>query len=310
MKNNKVLLWVGFLLSFFFLFLVLKDFNVKKLGPIISNANVLYLFLATLIYFIAYLLRAIRWKFFYGKDVAIELKDAVGSFFIGNFGNNIFPARLGDLWRILLLYERNSTPKSLALAATIVERIFDTMAILISGLVAISLSKLATTYRIVLIGLFLLIVVAFLVAWYMEERYEEKIHFHPRIVWLFKNLKLAFAPFRKPKVFLLLFLLTIVSWGIELISFYYFLLAFSLRANIALLTLVLFFINIAVSLPSAPSNIGTFEYGFVLAGTSFGLDKSHIFTVALVAHFFRFLANVLPGVIFSSLWHFKMNTKK
>ncbi|MEO0199040.1 MAG: lysylphosphatidylglycerol synthase transmembrane domain-containing protein [candidate division WOR-3 bacterium] len=304
--KNKTILRLGFVLSFVFLILVLRDFDVNKVWNLMKSMNATYLMAGVLIYFSSYLLRAIRWKFFFPGEYAIDTKSAIGSFYIGNFGNNIFPARLGDLWRIVLLHQRNETPKSLVLASTIVERIFDAIAILVSGLVAFSLSKVPSTYRFVLLTLFVLILLTFFIAWYLEERYESKIHFHPKIVWFFKNLKLALKPFVNLKKFTFILLITLISWGIELLSFYSFLKAFGIEASVVFLTLILFFINIAVSLPSAPSNIGTFEYGFVLAGQICGLDKSHILMVALVTHFLRFALNVVLGVIFSSIWHFKV----
>lgn len=304
--KNKGFLRLGFALSFVFLFLVLRDFDIAKVWNLIKSMTPTYLIVGAFIYFVSYSLRAIRWKFFFSGEHTIDTKIAMGSFFLGNFGNNIFPARLGDLWRIVLLHQRNDTPKSLVLASTIVERIFDAIAILLSGLVAFSLSNVPSTYRFILLTLFVLIVLTFFLAWYLEERYENKVHFHPKIVWFFKNLKLALKPFVSFKKFMLILSITLVSWVIELFSFYYFLKAFGIHARMGFLTLILFFINVAVSLPSAPSNVGTFEYGFVLAGQICGFNKSHILMVALVTHFLRFVVNVIPGVIFSLIWHFKV----
>jgi uncharacterized protein (TIRG00374 family) len=306
--KNKILLWAGFALSFLFLALVLKDFEIKKLYEIVSHLKIWPLLVASLIFFVSYSIRAIRWKYFFPKEQSIDLKSAIGSFFIGNFGNNIFPARLGDVWRIVLLHQRNDTPKSLVLGATIVERIFDATAILISGIVALLYSNLPRVYIYTIIGLFLLIIISVFVAWYLEEKYQNKFNLPSKAVWIIKNLKLAMKPLNTPTKFLKILAITLLSWGIELISFYFFLYAFGIKASIALLTLILFFINIAVSVPSAPSNIGTFEYGFVLAGVLWNHDKSSIFTIALVAHFFRFLVSMIPGVIFSSIWHFKLKS--
>ncbi|MEO0239677.1 MAG: lysylphosphatidylglycerol synthase transmembrane domain-containing protein [candidate division WOR-3 bacterium] len=306
--KNKILLWAGFALSFLFLALVLKDFEIKKLYEIVSHLKIWPLLVASLIFFVSYSVRAIRWKYFFPKEQSIDLKSAIGSFFIGNFGNNIFPARLGDVWRIVLLHQRNDTPKSLVLGATIVERIFDATAILISGIVALLYSNLPRVYIYTIIGLFLLIFISVFVAWYLEEKYQNKFNLPSKAVWIIKNLKLAMKPLNTPTKFLKILAITLLSWGIELISFYFFLYAFGIKASIALLTLILFFINIAVSVPSAPSNIGTFEYGFVLAGVLWNHDKSSIFTIALVAHFFRFLVSMIPGVIFSSIWHFKLKS--
>uniref|UniRef100_A0A7V3KMJ4 Flippase-like domain-containing protein n=1 Tax=candidate division WOR-3 bacterium TaxID=2052148 RepID=A0A7V3KMJ4_UNCW3 len=293
--KNKILLWAGFALSFLFLALVLKDFEIKKLYEIVSHLKIWPLLVASLIFFVSYVIRAIRWKYFFPKEQSIDLKSAIGSFFIGNFGNNIFPARLGDVWRIVLLHQRNDTPKSLVLGATIVERIFDATAILISGIVALLCSNLPRVYIYTIIGLFFLIFISVFVAWYLEEKYQNKFNLPSKAVWIIKNLKLAMKPLNTPTKFLKILAITLLSWGIELISFYFFLYAFGIKASIALLTLILFFINIAVSVPSAPSNIGTFEYGFVLAGVLWNHDKSSIFTIALVAHFFRFLVSMIPG---------------
>ncbi|MDI6851715.1 MAG: lysylphosphatidylglycerol synthase transmembrane domain-containing protein [bacterium] len=306
--KNKVLLWLGFVLSFLFLALVLKDFEVKKLYEIISRLKIWPLLVASLTFFISYYIRGLRWKYLFPEDHEIDVETAVGSFFIGSFGNNIFPARLGDVWRIVLLHQRNGIPKSLVLGATVVERIFDTIAILICGVVALFSSNLPRFYRYTLFGLFILVVFSIFIAWYLEEKYQDKINLPAKLVWVIKNLKLAMKPLNSPSKFLKTLAITLFSWAIEVMSFYYFFYAFGVKTSIAFLALVAFFLNIALSIPSAPSNIGTFEYGFVLAGTLWNYDKSGIFTIALVVHFFRFVVRSIPGIYFSSIWHFKLKS--
>lgn len=305
MKNKK-LLWIGFVLSFLFLFLAVKGFEVRKLIHIASNLRVTHLLLASFIYFTSYAVRAIRWKYFFPKENQISLNSSLGSFFIGNFGNNIFPARLGDVWRIVLLHSRYDIPKSLTLGATIVEKIFDAIAILISGFLALFTTNLPNNFKYTVLGLTILIVLSFFIVWYLEERYESKFNLPEKVIWLFKNLKLALKPLRNPGKFIEILIVTLFSWGIELISFYFFFSAFNLVANLSLLTLTMFSINIAVSIPSAPSNIGTFEYGMVLAGSLLSYDKSTMFTIALITHFLRFVVNVLAGLAYAIPWHFKI----
>ncbi len=305
MKNKK-LLWIGFGVSFIFLILAVKDFEVHKLIHIASNLRVAHLLFGSIIYFISYLIRSIRWKFFFPQENQISLQSSMGSFFIGNFGNNIFPARLGDAWRIVLLHTRDSIPKSLTLGATIVERIFDAIAILICGFLVLFTTKLPNNFKYTVLGLTIFLVLFFFITWLIEERYHSKFNLPEKVTWLFKNLKLAFKPLRNPGKFFEILIVTILSWGIELISFYFFYYAFNLRATLTLLTLTMFSINIAVSIPSAPSNIGTFEYGMVLAGSLLGYDKSTIISVALITHSLRFLVNILTGLAYAIPWHFKI----
>ena len=74
---------------------------------------------------LAYLVRAWRWQFLLIGVGHIPLRSLWSSIMIGFMGNNILPARLGELLRAYSLGRSAGVSRSAALASVVVERILD-----------------------------------------------------------------------------------------------------------------------------------------------------------------------------------------
>jgi glycosyltransferase 2 family protein len=86
---------------------------------------------ALLLYAIATGVRAERWRvLLHDQDVTASRADVYGLTLVGFFGNNVLPARGGDVFRVLLLAPRTITPRTGASKRTLVgtllaERLLD-----------------------------------------------------------------------------------------------------------------------------------------------------------------------------------------
>ncbi|MMZ50429.1 hypothetical protein D1872_121460 [compost metagenome] len=91
---------------------------------IFSEINYFYLFLASLIYFISYFLRAIRVKFLL-QNQDIGIFKLLGINLIHNFYNRILPARLGDFSLIFLLNKFTKKSVNSSVNAFIFIKLYD-----------------------------------------------------------------------------------------------------------------------------------------------------------------------------------------
>ncbi len=93
------------------------------------------------VYFVAVWARAWRWHYLLKPLKSIPTKDLFPTVTIGYFGNNILPARAGELLRAIVLKKDEDIPISASLATIIVERVFDGVVML--GFVFVNLPELA-----------------------------------------------------------------------------------------------------------------------------------------------------------------------
>src|SRR5512143_528880 len=133
--------WVGLLISVVFIWLALRGLRLEEFWDAVKQANYLWLLPGIGVYFIGVWVRAWRWHYLLGPIKKIPTRTMFPITTIGYMGNNIYPARAGEVLRAVILKRHEGVPVSASLATIIVERIFDGVVML--GFVFINLSKLA-----------------------------------------------------------------------------------------------------------------------------------------------------------------------
>lgn len=306
MSRKRKLFILGILISFIFLYLSLRGFNLRLVIETIKRLNLWMLLAGSILFVISHLIRSYRWKAMLMHYKNISYVHSVGSFFIGIFGNNIFPGRLGDLWRAVIIKERENIPRSLALASLLVERILDGTAILLFAAIIVKIVQAPGWVDEAIFYLGILLAVGVILLFIFTEIYEKHgKHRTTKLAEIMGNVAKGFEIMRNPLTLLVLSLLTLIAWGFEGASFYVFLKAFNLSFHPSLPIAILFIINLVVSIPAAPGALGTFEYGIVLSLSLYGFEKSTALTVAIVIHALRYASGSLLGLVFASIWHIK-----
>jgi len=123
--------WLGVVVSVFFLVLAFKDQDFGKMGDALGRVQYWALLPALALYFLGVWFRAVRW----GVLLA-PLRKGIHPYHlfkilaIGYMGNDILPARLGDVIRVYVLSRRENVTKSATLATILVERILDGLTML------------------------------------------------------------------------------------------------------------------------------------------------------------------------------------
>jgi uncharacterized membrane protein YbhN (UPF0104 family) len=133
--------WVGFLISALFLWWALNKLNLGDFWKAISTANYWWILPGIAVYFVAVWARAWRWHYLLKPIKAIKTRVMFPVTCIGYMGNNIYPARAGEVLRAVVLKRREGVPVSASLATIIVEKFFD--AVVMLGFVFVNLPELA-----------------------------------------------------------------------------------------------------------------------------------------------------------------------
>jgi hypothetical protein len=225
---------------------------------------------------------------------------------IGYMGNNIFPARAGELLRAAVLKDRESVPISASLATVIVERIFDGVVML--GFVFLNLSELARMTgnsglvgnlnirdvalwgSVVFFGALLVFLLAAMfplvterLVNYLIERFVPD-HLREKTRGIALRFLTGLESLRSPQDALMILLTTVVIWLLETGKYWFVMHAFQFSVSFFALMLMNGIVNLATTLPSAPGYIGTFDApGIALLG-AYGISTGIAASYTLVLH--------------------------
>ncbi|MBG0788565.1 MAG: flippase-like domain-containing protein, partial [Anaerolineaceae bacterium] len=247
--------------------------------------------------------RVFAWYILLQKRVSF--KDAFFAMNAGYLLNNVFPFRLGEIGRALLL-DRPEGPKAFeVLSSVVMERVFDVFL----GAVFV----LATLPRVIggdfdqrLIWLALVLTVMGLIVLFLMARNPERINgwlvkWGERSTWV-KNrlaprvaeLLTGLAVLKSPSAFILAFGSLALSWVISFGENYIIFNQLQPNPPFWWLIFVLSMAAFGAALPSAPAGLGVFEGVMVTAFALLGVNPDLAFTHAVVIHA---LAIVFTGIL-------------
>jgi uncharacterized membrane protein YbhN (UPF0104 family) len=253
---------------------------------------------ALALYAVATLMRGERWlRILHRSDVEDASRgDAYALVPVGYMGNNVLPARGGELLRTFLLGGKVQATKRTILGTILAERVLDAVAlgvilvVLAAGLLE-RLPKPNDALVLVGVGLVVLLLLAVAVAFL---RYRE------RLVFVLRALAPLAAPSRQllSRFGLGLLVVSVVIWGVEA-SVYMAVghavdITLSLRDGLA----VVAFTNAAALIPAAPGYIGTYDAAVIFAvGAVSDASKSTILSYLLLLRFVLFIPITVVGLV-------------
>ena len=133
--------WLGVLISALFIWIALRGLTLDRFWETVRAANYWWLLPGIAVYFVAVWARAWRWHYLLRPIQSVPTRAMFPITAIGYMGNNIYPARAGEVLRAVVLKRHHGISISAALATIIVERIFDGVVML--GFVFGNLPELA-----------------------------------------------------------------------------------------------------------------------------------------------------------------------
>jgi len=296
--------WLGLGISLVFLYIALRGLGLKDLGAALREANYIWLLPGVAVYFIAVWIRAWRWHYLVRPIKSVPTRRMFPIVAIGYMGNNIYPARAGEVFRALFLKKYEGVAFSASLATIIVERIFDGVVML--GFVFLNLPELARltadsgfvgniqTLALWGTGAFLGALAVFLLAAMFPtkayalastivqrlapQRYQE------RILGLVDKFLGGLGALRSPKDALMVFLTTVMIWLLETGKYWFVMQAFPFKVSFFALMLMNGIVNLATTIPSAPGYVGTFDAPGIAVLTAYEVAKATAAAYTLVLH--------------------------
>ncbi len=318
MKIKNWQFWLGVIISVVFIWISLRGLKLNEFWSTVQKANYLWLIPGITVYFIGVWVRAWRWHYLLKPIKEIPTKTMFPITTIGYMGNNIYPARAGEVLRAVILKRKEGVPVSASLATIIVERIFDGVVML--AFIFVNLSELAKLtgasgfvgniqqVAIIGTGVFLGALLVFLLAamfpqvtakigfWFIERFTPKKLH--EKIVGIMHKFLDGLASLRSPFNVLMVFFTSVIIWLLETGKYWFVMHAFNFNVSFFALMLMNGIVNLATTIPSAPGYIGTFDAPGIAVLTAYGVDQATAAGYTLTLHVALWLPITLLGAYY------------
>ena len=310
--------WIGVLVSIVFLWLALRGLKLADMLAVLPNVNFWWILPGIAIYFLGVWARAWRWHYLLRPLKKIPTRSLFPIVVIGYAGNNIFPARAGEVVRAVLLKGSQEVPISASLATIIVERIFDGVVML--AFVFINLTELArltghsgfvgSIQTVALWGTiaFASALGVFLLAAMFPKHTEAIVEFfiqrfvpasaREKLLGLVQRFLGGLESLRSPRDVLMVFLVSVVIWLLETGKYWFVMHAFPFEVSFFTLMLMNGIVNLATTIPSAPGYIGTFDAPGIAVLQAYGVDKAIAAGYTLVLHVALWLPITMLGLYY------------
>jgi glycosyltransferase 2 family protein len=312
--RSRVPLIVGYGLALVCLVWVLRDFHLVKALQQLANLDWHWVVLGMAFDALSYAIQALRWKLLLTPFGKVRLTRSIRAVFAGLFANLIFPLRPGELLRSYLLADSEDIKLGRVLGSVGVERFID-LVIATASLATVSLlvelprrfQRVADTLGIVTLVLLSIVVLLVL---YLEIKLGSapgpetaRRRLPGKAMAVLTDLHaMGTAPSFYPAV-----LASVMVPFCQVLGLWAVARADGLPLPFLAVVVVLLIINLGVSLPNAPANVGSYQFFCVLGLSVFQIEKS----TATGFSIFAFLALTFPMVFlgFAALLRSGMSLK-
>ena len=305
-KYWRVLL-VGAVVSLAALYLLVSNINFTLLAAALQEARYIFIVPSAVLIVLGLFTRALRWRVMLLG--ALPLRRSFSILNVSYLINALVPFRAGELARAWLATRADPpVPMFRSFSTIVVERLLDTLSVLIILALALTASPLPPELRAaaaffapaVAIGFFVLILLSAQRTRAMRwaHRLAERVPVLQRghlLDW-FASFLDGLRPLTTPVPLLLMLLWTAVSWFLSLASGYMLMYAFYPDPSWSVVALFTAAASFAVAVPAVPGNLGTYEASVVVALSAMGYGTPYETAVA-----FAVVLHALNLVVFGVL---------
>jgi uncharacterized protein (TIRG00374 family) len=309
--------WLGILISIACIyFLVLPKLNFPQLRDSLRSANYLWLIPGISVYFIGVWVRSWRLHYMMRPIKKVPVRTLFPIVCIGYMGNNIYPARAGELLlRTYIIKQKEGVVISVSLAIVLIERMFDAVVMMLFIFVNLpelakltgnsstvgNIQKLAIVGTAVFFGALLVFLLAAMfpavtsraVEWSIRHLISSR--FRPKLQGLADRFLEGLSCLRSPRDAVMILLTSIVIWLLETGKYWFLMHGFPFTVSFFALMLMNGIANLVTTIPSAPGYVGTFEAAGISILTAYNVDVTVATAYTVVLHAALWLPITLLG---------------
>jgi hypothetical protein len=303
---------IGILISIIFSYYAFQNLEIKQLFHVISGINFIYIIYAVLLLLFSVYIRCLRWQLLF-NECNPSIHHLFGYQLIGYFGNSILPIRAGELLRCIFVSRDYKISKSIVFGTVVLERFLDFVGMIALFLIFLFFGKMQFSDNILrFIGeninilIILLMLLLFILVFF--HRYHLIYKGNNKILLILNNIIVGFKGLNLRNISPII-IYTIIIWSIYVIMVYFVQSSIQLNLSFVECIFILFISSLALSIPSSPSNIGTFESGVIYAMTVLGSSLYQI-EFAIILHLITFLPYTFLGGLFFIYYNYQFLDKE
>ena len=314
-RKHLIHLVIGTLVTVGCLYWAVKDINWGEVGSSFSRARYSTIPFYLLLLFAFYWLKALRWTILLAPVKAIPPSQLGGPMMVGFMGNNVLPAHLGELFRVLLVAREQRVSFAGVFSSVAIERLFDIFAVLLLvavGLVGVRDLPASFEKSFQAVGLMAVIAVIGLVAgliWLkhaialakaMIVRLPVAAMRKDQLQRMVDSAAVATGAVKDGNLLVMVVVNSLVQWSCNCVMIYISLWSFGIQVPLTATFILLGVLVFAVTIPSTPGFFGAIQLAFVKTLALFGVAESDAFAASIYYHLLQYLA--VTGVGLVCLW--------
>jgi len=298
---------VGISVSAFFIYLSFRRIQLAEIIYSLKKADYIWIIPNMAIVILTMIIRSVRWQYLLQNIKQFKMGRLFPSVMIGFMANNVLPARLGEFIRAYSLGVKSGESRSSIFATVVIERIFDSLALLAifwSVILFVPFPPAVKKFGIVTlaINVILIIILVFLKQKGKKfiDRFMSFLSFLPqrlseKISHVLTNFAEGLSIFDRAGILGIVTLWSVILWVITALSNYFIFMAFGIYPNVVASFILLLFVAAGVMLPSAPGFVGVFQAAVVGAfmvmnqlgviGYSLSLSRIEMTSITIPAFF-------------------------
>jgi len=286
MKTKSLI--IGLLIAALAMYFTLRNISMQELMASFAAVNYIHLIPASLLIFLSFVARAYRWQVLLTPMKQVKAGELYSPLMIGYMGN-LLPARAGEFIRAYLLGKQQNLSFSGSFATIVVERLFDTVMILIlfswlllfhadafdsggqwSGM---TLDELAFKFGLLAMGLVVALCVFIYLMLFKRSWLVALVHWlplpkkwHEKVEHLMETFSKGFQVVQDLKALIKISLYSVVVWVLIIISYYPLYWAYDLQdKSLESLVMLVVVICIFIATLPTPGFVGSFHAGVLIA---------------------------------------------
>ncbi|MBI2092332.1 MAG: flippase-like domain-containing protein [Deltaproteobacteria bacterium] len=288
--NNKNLIQViGLIIGLAAVFLSIKNVKSDLLWKSLSSMNIYWILPIIAVNFVVIGFKAGRWMILIGPVKKIGFWVMYRVLTISMMANNILPARMGEIARFYILGKEASISQISTAATILSDRIIEGISFLIMSFLLISLVDVPKWMERGLYATLAITLAIYILGMIYSKRSIKNSYL--------ERIQKGIAGLVSPKLLSSGLIISFISWILQGLLIYMIQVSFNVQLPLWGVVLVLLSVNLIIAVPSAPAQIGTFEFAAVFAYTYLGLDNSTAFLLGATYHILQVVPVTIAGSV-------------
>ncbi|KHD08542.1 hypothetical protein PN36_05615 [Candidatus Thiomargarita nelsonii] len=316
--NSKKILIFGTLVSFVLLVIVFSRLEWSAFLSALKSIRLAPILLAGSIIMLIIILRSLRWTLVAHQPI-IKFKYFWQAVNIGYLGNMIYPARAGEVLKVVAIHHFAPLVYGRAISSAVIDRMLDMIVVGLFTLLVLWIhgSQIDPNVGRAVISIFMVATVLLTLLIILVDRLQTHVQswnaqaqWQQRLQEWSEHALEGVQAFRQTHNILIVLLLSV---GIFMLDYFWMWLmmdAFGWDLPFEAGLTVGVFLLVAISLPSAPGYIGIYQVACVLALSLYGIDESLAVAYSVVMQLLTFAILGVQGMLVTAYCGFNLSRER